>query len=248
MWHDLHPRPEQLERLRHRAVFHVGRVRVPADADGRMAAVLHDRLHVRRHAASRCRGPRPRFRRPASAAALPHGISDLPICSSVFSTGTPWGSPFGRTLTPRPPRSATSCDELLARLDVLLRPSPGRRTWNSQIVPQPQIVDAGVRRTSCGPPCAAPATGVGSTPCLCVRAELDGADLAVCLHDLEDRRQVPVGGDVVGDDAEPELRRRGGGGVSRPVTAARGERSSHRRRPGGNDGGSAWWFPGLTSW
>src|SRR3954447_14244230 len=40
---------------------------------------------------------------PASAAAWPHSISDLPICSSVFSTGTSFGSPLGRTLTPRPP-------------------------------------------------------------------------------------------------------------------------------------------------
>src|SRR5262245_40516045 len=45
---------------------------------------------------------------PASAAALPHGISDLPICASVLATGTLSGKLLGRTLTPLPPMSATS--------------------------------------------------------------------------------------------------------------------------------------------
>src|SRR5262245_41986960 len=42
---------------------------------------------------------------PASAAALPQGTSDLPICSSVFSTDAPRGTVFGRTFTPFAPRS-----------------------------------------------------------------------------------------------------------------------------------------------
>src|SRR6516225_7053981 len=54
-----------------------------------------------------CDVPRPwtstQISMPASSAALPQGISDLPICSSVFSTGTFGGSELGRTFTPLPP-------------------------------------------------------------------------------------------------------------------------------------------------
>src|SRR5262245_51442014 len=75
---------------------------------------------------------------PASAAALPQGISDLPICSSVFSTATPLGRALGRTLTPRPPRSATSSMNCL-HVSMFFFTSPGLREWNSQVVPQPQM-------------------------------------------------------------------------------------------------------------
>src|SRR5262249_18310425 len=50
---------------------------------------------------------------PASAAAWPHSISDLPICSSVLGTSTSFGRALGRTLTPLPPMSATSCTNCL---------------------------------------------------------------------------------------------------------------------------------------
>ena len=42
---------------------------------------------------------------PWSRAKAPHSASARPICSSVFSSGTSFGSPFGRTLTPRAPMS-----------------------------------------------------------------------------------------------------------------------------------------------
>ena len=45
---------------------------------------------------------------PLSAAKPPHSASACPICSSVFSSGTSFGSPFGRTFTARAPMSFAS--------------------------------------------------------------------------------------------------------------------------------------------
>src|ERR1700719_4019106 len=65
---------------------------------------------------------------PASAAVLPQSISDLPICSSVFSTGTDGGRSLGRTLTPLPPRSADSSTNSL-HVSMFLRTTAGSGEW-----------------------------------------------------------------------------------------------------------------------
>src|SRR5437763_5963359 len=103
---------------------------------------------------------------PASWAALPHSISALPICSRVFSSGTPGGSALGRTLTPRPPMSATSSTNAL-HVSMFLRTTSADGEWNSQTEPQPEIAtpaSAAFLRTSLR--CSL--LSDGSTPCLCV--------------------------------------------------------------------------------
>src|SRR4051812_13574295 len=67
---------------------------------------------------------------PASAAALPHGTSALPIWANVFSVGTPLGSALGRTFTPLPPRSATSSTKRLQSSMCFLT-SASLGEWNS---------------------------------------------------------------------------------------------------------------------
>src|SRR5215472_15367662 len=103
---------------------------------------------------------------PASAAALPHGTRALPICSSVFSTGTSLGRPLGRTLTPRPPMSAASSTNSL-QVSMFFLTTSGSGEWNSQTLPQPQTStppSAKRLRTSL----RSTLLNVGSTPCLCV--------------------------------------------------------------------------------
>src|SRR5262245_55863626 len=73
---------------------------------------------------------------PASAAALPHGISDLPICSSVLAVSTFGGSRLGRTFTPLPPMSAASSTKRL-HVSICFLTSFSSGEWNSQVVPQP---------------------------------------------------------------------------------------------------------------
>src|SRR5262249_46845111 len=138
----LDPRPQQPEVLRHRAVAHVRLVGVPRQADGRVVAVLHDGPAVRRGGggggvdldpdlgARAARGP--------PAGAPRQGISDLPICSRVRGTGTLGGKALGRTLTPRPPRSATSCTKR-RQVSMLSRTTAWSGEWNSQTVTQPQM-------------------------------------------------------------------------------------------------------------
>src|SRR5215472_10469759 len=117
-----------------------------------------------------CAVPRPwtstQISTPASAAALPHGTRALPICSSVFSTGTSLGRPLGRTLTPRPPMSAASSTNSL-QVSMFFLTSSGLGEWNSQTLPQPQTStppSAKRLRTSL----RSSLLKVGSTPCLCV--------------------------------------------------------------------------------
>ena len=52
---------------------------------------------------------------------------------------------------------------------------------------------------------------LGSTPCLCVVRSSTAATFAALAH-LEQRRQVPLGSEIVSDQAELELRRGVGGG------------------------------------
>src|SRR5436190_11142430 len=66
---------------------------------------------------------------PASDAALPHGIRDLPICSRVFSAFTLSGRLFGRTFTPLPPMSATSSTKRL-HVSICLSTSAFFGEWN----------------------------------------------------------------------------------------------------------------------
>src|SRR5262245_25053678 len=103
---------------------------------------------------------------PASAAALPQGISDLPICSSVFSTLTSLGRSLGRTFTPFPPMSAVSSTKRL-HVSICFWTTFWSGEWNSQVVPQPQIstpASANFFFTSL----RASLLSDGSTPCLCV--------------------------------------------------------------------------------
>src|SRR4051812_29633248 len=130
-----------------------------------------------------CAVPRPctstQISTPASAAALPHGMSDLPICSSVFSTLTSFGSALGRTFTPLPPTSAVSSTKRL-HVSICFSTSFLSGEWNSQVVPQPQIVtpaSANFFLTSL----RASLLSDGSTPCLCVVRSSTG-EMPVALH------------------------------------------------------------------
>src|SRR5262245_46844362 len=75
---------------------------------------------------------------PASAAALPHGTSDLPICSRVFFASTPLGRSLGRTFTPLPPMSATSSTNFL-HSSIFFFTSAWSVWWKSHVEPHPQI-------------------------------------------------------------------------------------------------------------
>ena len=103
---------------------------------------------------------------PLSCANWPHSRSDLPICSSVFSSGTSFGSPLGRTFTLGDPMSFASFTHSLVS-SMFFRTTAASGEWYSQVVPSPPIFtgeSANCLRTS------ARAAGDSeiSTPCLWV--------------------------------------------------------------------------------
>ena len=106
------------------------------------------------------------MRTPASVAACAHSRIERPICSSVFSSGTSLGRPFGRTFTLGQPRSFASCTHCLVS-SMFFRTTAGSGEWYSQVVPSPAIFTAepsNCLRTSAR--CAA--VSDGSTPWACV--------------------------------------------------------------------------------
>ena len=62
----------------------------------------------------------------------------MPICSSVFSSGTSFGKPFGLTFTLGEPRSFASVTHCLVS-SMFLRTTAGSGEWYSQVVPSPPI-------------------------------------------------------------------------------------------------------------
>jgi len=140
---------------------------------------------------------------PASAAAVPHSTSARPICSNVFCGSAPFGTPFGRTFTPLPPRSATSRHELLAVLDVLRHHLRVGRVELAHAAAAPEH-HAGVGELL---------LHVGALfggqrwfdAVLVRRAALHGRD-ADLFADAERRRKIPPSRDVVRHEAEFDLR------------------------------------------
>ena len=72
---------------------------------------------------------------PFSRANFPHSASDFPICSRVFSSGTSFGRPFGRTLTAFAPRSFARRTHSRQSATFFCT-TAGSGEWNSQTLPR----------------------------------------------------------------------------------------------------------------
>src|SRR6266849_428401 len=76
---------------------------------------------------------------PCSRANAPHSASALPICSSVRSSGTSLGRPFGRTFTLGEPMSCANFTHAFVS-STFFRTRAGSAEWYSHVVPRPPIL------------------------------------------------------------------------------------------------------------
>ena len=153
--------------------------------------------------ACRRRGPRPRFRRrrrPPRVAARDQRLADL--LERLLGRHV-LGQAIGPDLHARCRRCRRPVRRTACTSRCSARRSPRSGEWNSHVVPQPQITTPAsaqllldvlrLRR------------GQRRLDAVLVRgAELDGGNLNRPAH-FEQRRQVPLGRDVVGHEAELEL-------------------------------------------
>ena len=133
-------------------------------------------------------------------------------------TGTSFGRPLGRTFTPLPPRSAGRSTNCL-HVSMFFWTTAGSGDWNSQVAAAAPDVDAGVGELL-----------ADLLALLLAQRRLD----AVLVARAQARRRrcrrcrtlsivgkVPLGGDVVGDDAEAERTPADGAAASAPPPRCR---------------------------
>src|SRR6266851_2874042 len=161
---------------------------------------------------------------PCSRANAPHSASALPICSSVRSSGTSLGRPFGRTFTLGDPMSCANFTHAFVS-STFFRTRAGSAEWYSHVVPRPPILtgesdlDRRVReagpylRSRGGRKRKLDAVPMGRSQLHCVKAGLRQV--------LDEHRHVPVLRDVVGDGTE--VQRSGGGWLRRPISVSGGQ-------------------------
>ena len=136
---------------------------------------------------------------PWSWAKVPHSRSDLPICSSVFSSGTSFGRPFGRTFTLGDPRSVRELHPFLGLVDVLAH---DRLVCGVILAGRPEAADLHRRVLETLADIRPRLRRQRNLDAVLVRRpELHGVHPDLC-EVLDDRRNVPVLRNLVGDGAE----------------------------------------------